>query len=286
MPTRILMLPAWSVFALIIVCGTASARENEAAIEVLNQSPIGRNACGPCAVINSLQLAKRTHLLSKLKGSTPLDKARDLISRYGSADSVQYGKRRTAYSEANGTSDKDLHVMLDQFLKDCQVSPLNGRHIVANETSEVELISAFREMVALSIDQGFHPLMSIRALSANLTEGEEKHTWNSLGGHWVAIHAIGKISSEGLSVPIEFSDSLSGELQTGLVVYNTSRLAEVPIQFTVDEQGSTNWTWVSNQKTLELVSPGMPIGTKRAKWHERTFIAIRYLIFRSGETAH
>lgn len=123
-------------------------------------------------------------------------------------------------------------------------------------------------------------MLSVRALAAELNEQKNIHVWNSKGGHWIAIHSVGDLVNDGSSMSIEFSDSISGKRQTGTVFFNESRKASVPMQFDVDNTSNARWTWVTNQKTLELLSPQMPLGTKRVDWHQRTFIAVRYLIYK------
>lgn len=57
------------------------------------------------------------------------------------------------------------------------------------------------------------------------------------------------------------------------------RAAVVPLTFDVDADGAEVWHWEKSVNGLFLQSPGMPLGTEGAKWHERTYIAARYLIY-------
>ena len=84
-------------------------------------------------------------------------------------------------------------------------------------------------------------------------------------------------------MPIKFSDSISGKMQAGVVYSDSGRPdADVPMTFIVNADGKEDWKWVPADRTLSLFAPTMPLGTKRANWYERTFIAMRYLIYRTN----
>ena len=251
---------------------------------VIKQSKIGENGCGPCAVINSLQLSGNSRALNELNGKSGLEKTRAFIAEYGNIPSILYGDRRTAYSDDNGCADVDLTNMFNRFAKDNKLPLITGTHIQRNKNeTAIDFVRRFRDTVSRSIDNGFHPILSVRALAAEYNKSINKHVWNSKGGHWIAIHSIKEIENDGASVTIQFSDSLSGELQSGFVYLDLNRPASVPLTFTVNQDGDVQWEWVKSSETLTLMSPGMPLGTKRAKWMERTFIAIRYLVYQSAE---
>lgn len=248
--------------------------------QVLDQSAIGPNGCGPCAVINSFKAADNTRALNALKGATLLKKAQSFIADYGTLPSVPYRGRRNAYSDANGIADADLLNMLNRFASNHQLPPLLGRHIHRKSKESARgFVRKFHNRILRSIDRGFHPILSVRALAAEYDTSRNGYVWNSKGGHWLAIHSAGDIENNGLSFAITFSDSLSGKIYSGLVSIDLDRPAKVPLNFTVDSNGKEQWNWVKNDTTLTLVAPGMPLGTKRANWNERAFIALRYLIY-------
>ena len=249
--------------------------------QVLQQSEIGPNGCGPCAFINSLHLANAAELLDALEGDTHLEKARAFIKRYGDAPSIPYRGARTAYSKDKGAVDVDFKSMLNRFAEDNSLPALEGEYIFRREQeTATDFVKRFRDLVQSSIDRGFHPLLSVRAIAAEFDESRDKHVWNSKGGHFVAIHSVDAVGKDGLSFAIEFSDSLSGALCSGYLYMDLDRPAVVPMDFTVDQAGKEKWNWMSNENTLALVAPSMPLGTKRAKWNERTIISLRYLIYR------
>lgn len=249
----------------------------------VRQNMIGENACGPCALINSLRAADKTELLNQLGEESDEEKARQFIEQYGNLVSETYGNRRTAYTVENGATDSDMQLMLNTFLKDQGLGPMNGQYVerVEDETN-VAYVARIHELISQSLERGFHPLLSVRALAAEFGEDNGRFLWNSKGGHWIAVHEVGSISKDGLGFTIDFSDSLSGKNLTGYFYHEPYRKSTVPMTFTVDEEGNEIWNWKSSDQCMMLNSPGMPLGTARAKWYERTNIAIRYLIFKNA----
>ena len=249
-----------------------------AAAQILDQSPVGSMACGPCAFVNSLYASKATQSISALRGDSILDKAYSFIESYGSAKSIPFGEDRTAYSTDHGVCDVDLHAMIKAFAEDNQLPVPDGDFIVRleNESSDM-FLGRIQELLTNSIDNGFHPLICVFDIVAEYNESREKHVWNTKGGHWIAIHSVGEPGKDSLGFTIEFSDSGTGELKTG-VAFLDPRKAVAPLTYSVNKNRRVEYDWISNTKTLSLLAPGMPMRTKSAKFHQRTFIAIRYLI--------
>ncbi len=249
----------------------------------VGQSTIGKNACGPCAVVNSLSAAGRTELLSRLGDLDDDDRTRQFIKNYGSLTSKTYGARRTAYTVESGATDVDLQLMLSTFLEDQGLDPVEGKY-VEREQDETDsaYVSRVHKLLFDSIEGGFHPLLSVRALAAEFGMDQGRFVWNSKGGHWIAIHEVSEVSNDGLGFTIEFSDSLSAQRLTGYFFHEPFRKSTVPMTFTVDENGKEVWDWASSDQCMMLNSPGMPLGTAKSKWYERTNIAVRYLIFKEA----
>lgn len=247
----------------------------------IKQSEVGPNTCGPCAAVHSLYRSGSQNVLDRLSGQSKVEKAKSLIAKYGGMASIPYGERRTAYTKQNGATDVDMRAMVNRLLQDANEKEVVGTFLVReDEESEVEFVARVQRMVSESIGAGFHPLLSVRALAAEFDEKRDKPVWNSKGGHWIAIHDVQPLSKT--EFVFRFSDSIAGEELAGIAYLEQSRPAVVPITFTVDDDGKEVWNWIPNKKTLTIVSPGMPLGTKNAEWHERTLICARYLILRTA----
>ena len=255
---------------------------NPAVAQIVSQQEIGPNGCGPCAFVNSL-LGSNANALSKLPGESNVGKVQAFIADYGSPNSIPYGSGRSAYSAAHGTTDLDLTAMINRFFLNNKLPKVEGARVVRKkEESTADFVRRVQRILSESISNGFHPIVSIRALAVEPNEKRDRHVWNSKGGHWVAVHNVRNFGAERLAFSIDFSDSLSGEPKTGVVFAETARKSMVPMTFKVSQTGKEQWDWLSNTQTLTLFSPGMPLGTKRAQWNQRAFIAIRYVIHRSS----
>lgn len=249
--------------------------------QVAGQSSIGKNACGPCAVINSLIGAGNVDLLKCLGADDPEENARKFIRRYGELASETYEDGRAAYTEEAGSTDHDLQMMLNQFLDDQGREQVTGKYVQReSDESNEAYVDRVHQLLSGSIDAGFHPVMSVRALAAEFDHDQGKFLWNSKGGHWVTIHKIGDVSTDGLGFTIEFSDSISAKRLTGYFSHEPFRRSKVPMTFTISEDGEEQWNWVSSSECMLLHAPGMPLGTANSKWYERTIIAVRYVVYK------
>ena len=240
--------------------------------------------CGPCAIINSYLASESSKPLNHLNGKTNLDKVQTLIDDYGSVPSIYYGDAQMAYSPTKGTTDIDLLAMINSLSRDCGLLSLVGEHVMRKSgESQEEFINRIQKCISTSIANGFHPLIIVRPVVAEYNASKKKYLWEGKSGHWVAIHRVGALDQQSSGFSIEYSDSLTGELKTGIAYSEMDRKAVVPLRFTIDEKGKHDWEWVPNTQTLTLFTPNMPLATKEAKWNERSFIAIRYLIYQPVE---
>lgn len=270
----------------LFLCIATLAASASASAQVLKQRPLGRNACGPCAVVNSLTISGNHDALAEISGHTPLEKGATLCRQFKATNSEVFGDQRTVYSDEHGTADADLALMINPALR-ASNQPLVTSCYLARKHNESRLgfVKRINQTLQQSLRAGFHPLLATRAVAAQFDNDRQQFTWNSMGGHWIAIHAAEDVSEDGRSFLIKFSDSLSGTLQTGFVNLDQYRRGRSPMRFDVDDDGEEQWEWVSSDQTLMLTAPGMPLGTTRARWNERTFIVLRFAIYRSGSTA-
>ena len=123
-------------FKLIVACAfalTSTGLAEKSSPPVLSQESMGKNACGPCSFVNSLTQSGDASSLARLKGGSALEKARDFAERFGEMRSVPYGEHRTAYSDNNGTADRDLLAMINRFRVEGGSSKLRGDFLLKNE---------------------------------------------------------------------------------------------------------------------------------------------------------
>lgn len=266
-----------AICAIALLSKLAIAQES-----VVKQEPIGPMACGPCAVVNSLTIAK-SPALTKLPGETQLEKVRSFIEQFSSEDSLIYGKHRKVYSEKLGAADRDLRFMLSKFFEANGLGEVKGQYAVRDKDSsesKAAFVARAHRLLLESIETGFHPIVSVRAIAAEFNKQRDRHLWNSKGGHFVAVHEVGDLRDGSLSFPVVISDSGSGRLLTAYVYLDPARKSSVPMQFTADQDGKEVWSWERGENTLAILCPEMPLGTRNVMWYERTVIAVRYLITR------
>ena len=280
---------ASSVFIPLLVFFAVLSLHNCVEAQVLSQWSIGEKGCGPCAVINSLIGTRDAELLEALEGRRAVDKARSFIREYGDAESVKYREHRKCFSRDHGTADLDLQHMINTFLRENEGVPVQGMHVQRADWERTHrYIRRIHAILDGSISAKFHPIVSVRALAAEKADepdenGDEKFVWNGKGAHWITVNSVGKISQDGLGFVMNFSDSISGRKLSGYIHVERHRAAVVPMTFTVNDEGKEEWDWVSSKQCLMINAPGMPLGTVQAKWQQRTFTVLRYLIYRDPE---
>ena len=229
--------------------------------ELINQDKVGKNTCGTCAFVHSLSLIKNSKLLDGLKGNDYVEKAKHFLEKYGSVQSGKY-KNRAVYREKDGICDTDLLMIVNRFMKSTGSDEVKGSLVLRGEQESPEnFVKRFNALLKKSIEKGFYPIVSVRALAAEYSEKSKKYLWNNKGGHWVTVSKVGALSPDNLGFTFNFLDSISGRELQGYCSVNLHRKAVVNISFEVDENNKEKWQWVSNSRTLELYSPGMPIGT-------------------------
>ena len=247
-------------------------------VGVVAQQQMGDNACGPCALINSLLQSKDTPSLSMLAGTDPLDKARDFARRFGAGRSVAFGELRKAYSDENGTTDRDLLAMINRMRSEQGADPLSGQYLTkAPGETQRAFTQRIKRLIEDSIATGFAPLLSVRSVKAERNDAGE-YEWNGIAGHWVCIVGIEETGTADPLLVLRLADSLSGKIIGALLYNGEPRGAKVPMACEVGLDGKETWDWMQSDNCLFLSAPELTMGTNNAQWHERTYIAARFLI--------
>jgi|GEM_PF-4698647 len=262
---------------LVLLAGLGFAQERKPA-PVLAQKQLGKNACGPCAFVNSLTQAMSDAALKKLSGTNALQKAETFATVYGGVESMVYGPARTAYHAKHGIAHKDLLMIANRFAADADL-PLFARELVRRNDKETPsaFLSRFERTINESIKAGFPPVLGVRSVAASKKDGAKIIQWHTISGHWVSVVGVERPSPDEDMLLMRFADSLSGKILTGLVHFEP-RNAVIPMTFTLNEKGKEQWTWIPANKGLFLSAPSMPMGTERAQWYQRSYLSLRGLI--------
>ncbi|MDB4452029.1 hypothetical protein N9129_02315 [Akkermansiaceae bacterium] len=266
--------------ATIILLGITSLFASAEEPTVLSQKEVGEQACGPCAFINSLLFSNDQKALAKLRGDTPEEKATHFIERYGSTRSIFWKSDRNAYSEDTGINAPDLISLINSFRRRQNQSDIKGQLLVrgGNENS-AQFIDRIHGVISKSITAGFPPLLDIRSTVAKRADLSEKILWHTINAHWVCIISATKVESDNPVLLLRIADSASGKIIGSLMCNAPPRGAKVAIRTRIDGFGKEKTTWIGSSQCLFLEAPGMPLGTQKAKWHERTYLNARYLLW-------
>ncbi|MDG1670358.1 MAG: hypothetical protein P8H96_05800 [Akkermansiaceae bacterium] len=260
--------------ALLSIALSPRAQAKE--VEVIHQKAIGKNACGPCAYVNSLLRSGNKQALESLEGDTSADKVRFFAETFGNVPSIYEHKPETAYSDGDGVTDQDLLKMVNQSRKSSGQSAVSGEHILRKPgESPTAFLERIRASIAKSIASGFHPLLDIRC-SKPVEESDGETRWHKIAGHWVCIVAIAHAADDLLV--LEVADSYSGKVVSLALHCDIPNKAVVPVTLSFSEKGKVIWDWKKSDRCLFVCAPGLSIGRSKTAWFERSYLASTYLI--------
>jgi hypothetical protein len=246
---------------------------------VLTQAEVGENACGPCALINSLSRGddQLKRLLERLPGKTSHDKLRQLIKDYGSKPSEEYKGKKPRYQEASGITWVDMRHFVSDLFADRDLGPIQGSYLDRDKKEPLaDHLQRVHRLLARSLAAGFPPVLSIRSFYAK-DQGKE-FRWEGLHGHWVTLVEIPKELAENeKGFRFGYADSVTGKVEYGYVYYDEAR------SFAAAKGNAEKWEWLHDRPFLCITAPSLRLLTQTAPWSARTVIILNYAIYREPE---
>jgi hypothetical protein len=253
----------------------AAAEPGQSEPPVVAQATLGENACGPCAVVNALLRAKAPYadVLQSVAGETPLEKAGDLVRRFGQAPSDAYAGEK-AYDPKRGITWVDLTACVNALLKERQAPPLEGSYLDRHRDEPLEdHLRRVHQRLASSIRKGVPVVTSVRSFAPEPKEGGD-HVWKGLNGHYVAITSVQDRVDDGeMGFRFTYADSFTGRLDTGYAHVDEAR------NFTAAKGDEKRWEWLTDRPFLLVTAPSLRLGTQKQPWHLRTIITLNYAMY-------
>jgi hypothetical protein len=262
---------------LSVTAGIPRAAAEPGPVEppVVAQATLGENACGPCAVVNALLRAKAPYAdaLQSVAGATPLEKAGDLVRRFGQAPSEAYAGEM-AYDPNRGITWADLTACVNALLKERQAPPLAGDYLDRRRDEPLEdHLRRVHRLLAASLRKGVPVVTSVRSFAPQPKEGGE-HAWAGLNGHYVTITAVQERIDDGeKGFRFTYADSFTGRLETGYAHVDEAR------NFTAAKGDAKRWEWLTDRPFLLVTAPTLRLSTQMQPWHLRTIITLNYAIY-------
>ena len=223
---------------LLAVVLAVSIRADDAMI--LNQDPIGDNACGPCALVNFLANSAERYrtAFEKAPGRTMEDKARWIVKEFGSKPSVvfengpRYSEKVTYATKTpsgdnappsrnSGMQPSDLAATANDVAKALGLPGFESvpLDIAADETPETHLTRVHSRLKS-SVEKGLPCIVSLRAFAPrpkNMEKADSEllyqdFAWEVVGGHYVVVTSVQSTLREGeAGFTFEFLDSATGK---------------------------------------------------------------------------
>ncbi len=218
-----------------------------------NQLDLAGNACGPAALLNSYRFGKSQW--RKLSETPPglSDRERIRAIARGPAMRESSSLPGSARWSRNGINLSDLRDVANEISRPHMLPAISEETLfLKSGESQRAFLLRVRSRLALSLDAGFPPILSIRRFV------KRNGQWIALQGHFVTITSVpGSISST--YFPVEYIDPLGGKSLSGkIAISSTSFLGGE-----ADENPN-----------LEAIFPDSKAGMRFLKPGEKSYLAV------------
>jgi hypothetical protein len=280
---KIAPLAACAYVLFLVLVARMNGETDIPAATVVSQADVGENSCGPCAIYNAMANGSRElqEAVARFSGNSPQARVQELINRWGKLPTKVYKDNRGRYTPAHGIASTDMTDLTNDVLSAFGKIRVTGGYADRrkDEKQEDHLNRLFRIFRA-SLEAGFPPIVEIRSFSAR-PAGDE-FQWNGILGHYVAILEVTQFDAKHeRGFVFKYADSYTGCVETGYI-HIESRNFTATRDFSVEDDGTEKWEWISEYPYLTVASPTLVLGTDKEKWHSRTILALRYAICAGG----
>ena len=242
-------------------------------------------ACGPCAVANALLNGdERTRrAFRELPGATAQDRVEALIARCGTKPSETYGPRRARFVAGAGITNGDMPFLANDFLRAAGLPAVDGEWLDQQhgEDGPGQLRRLHRTLRA-ALASGLPPVCEVRAFSAD--PSTPKPSFVNLYAHWMALVGVYPVElpPRATGFYCQFADSVTGRVIPAFAYAETVRPFMATRGFSLRADGGKDWHWLSGQPYILVNLPDLPLAIQTRPWHERTFVALTYLLRRGA----
>lgn len=248
---------------------------------VVHQENVGDCACGPCAIFDAFQFGSEalTNMAWSLRGETPAEKVRNLISMYGAKpSSIAHDQPR--YLANGGMWDDDVAPFINDWLKEEGAGPrVRGERLVLKrrETPQEQLKRVYHEL-SHSLAAGFPPVVNLQSYAA---DGSSTHyNWNWLDGHFVTVVGIQDPRPDDGGFSMWVADSQSGHvLQVSVCAGSTPFRAITGKRV---RNGKEIDQWTGGYPYLTIRSPKLEgiLEGDAAKSHPQIICVLQFVVHR------
>lgn len=246
--------------------------------QVVSQSSLGENACGPCAIVNALQ--KSTGLyqdgLRYAGGQNAMEISKSLIERFSKMPSQSY-PGEMVYDPKRGITWRDMEFCMSSLFAHRKDAMLKGGYL---DRQKDELLSdhvrRVHKLLANSLKAGLPVVTSLRSF-APAQQQDGKHEWVGLHGHFVTIVSVqDQMTDSELGFRFEYADSFTGNNHVGYAYADEAR------NFTAAKGDAVKWEWLNDRPFLLVAAPSLRLGTQKQPWYLRTIITLNHAVYASA----
>ena len=217
-----------------------------------------------------------------LPGGTADARLDALVARYGTKPSETYGQGRARFEPGQGITNDDLANLANDFLRDSHLPGVRGQWLDrAGEETGVAHTRRVHGLLKASLGHGLPAVVEIRSFAAD--PGSSKEPWVNLSAHWLALASVEPdLAAEPLGFACRFADSSSGRVIPAFAHAEIFRPFGAARGFKLRADGSKEWLWLTGRPYLLLTVPDLPMYENTRPTPARTFIALTYMLQRTG----
>ena len=242
-------------------------------------------ACGPCAIGNALLNgdARTRRAFHALPGASAQDRVDALITRYATKPSETYGPRRARFVSGAGITNGDMPFLANDFLREAGLPTVGGEWL--DQRGGENGLAQLRRIhgnARAALAAGLPAVCEVRAFSAD--PSTPKPTWVNLYAHWLALVGVypEELPPKASGFYCQFADSVTGRVIPAFAYAETVRPFMATRGFSLRTDGGKDWHWLAGQPYILLDLPDLPLMIQTRPWHERTVVALTYLLRRGA----
>ena len=126
-------------------------------------------------------------------------------------------------------------------------------------------------------------VVEVRSFGAD-TAAEKGPVWNGLQGHWMPVLGVepAVLPERATGFVCRFADSGTETVIDGYAYAELYRPFTATHGFTLKEDGTRKWDWITGYPYILLQAPDLPLNTQTRLWHERTYLSMNYAVCRAA----
>ncbi len=238
------------------------------------QGDLDATACGPISVVNALALgdAACRRALADLRGDSNVRRAEDLLERFASRPSRDYGEGTRR--RRDGISCADLADLLGEAVAQSGLKATGQFLDRRPNEADGAYLRRVHGLLSQALRERRPPIVSLRSFAvAADPKFPDGYSWNGVLNHFVVVTRVpAKLADHEWGFTFEFVDPQTARTESAYVYLERER------PFVAAKGNDSKYEWKDGSPFLLVTAPTLPLATNRQTWWSRTIITLNYAI--------